>query len=813
MYANDPTLRPDRSHRTAIAVATLLAASTFGMPGIPGAPTFNGSLDEGRTGMPVTRLVVDGDTLRAELGYASVTIEGTLDSSRSTLAGQWRQGPGKLPLTLRKGAVAEDDATADATDTAGTDAFPPAGAESVGIPERSLDILADRIRALVENDDIVGGELVVIQGRRTVFREAFGWRDREADDRLETGALYCVRSMTKPLVGTAIQMLIDDGRLALDTPVHEILPFFDGPRTGKITVEHLLTHTGGFPFTTLTRPLREYDDLIDVAREVAATELLFEPGARFEYSDGGSDTLGAIVATITGEPVERFIQDRILDPLDMDDSVVLLGEDASVRERIPAAYSGGTGAWSKHWEPTDPAIYPFFLTSQSLYSTTTDYAKFLALWLDGGKVGDRRLLSADAVRRGLTPNRTIDIYPGGFGETKPFYGQQWVLYAEPGDASPGAVEVFGHSGSDGTYAWAWPERDLMVLFFTQSRGSLAGVNLERILQAALIDRAFDDPVLAVHDVDPAKLEDVAGIYWDAERPETYTVVRPLGERLLVERPGNRQLVFLPTRTPDRYALEIRDDAWIEFVRSDEGEVVGMRDARAAEGDLDPRHVPQEGLPSVEDVIASVRRAHAIDRIDEVGTVSMSGTVTIESRGMEGALTTWLDGTRQRTDVRFGDTVESVGVDGERAWRHTVDGGTDELEGVMREQASLGRTVVLYGDWTAHYASVEVLKRARLEDRSVFVVRLVPHEAPGSTVFVDEATGVILRTDALTQIPGLGIVGVRAYYGDFRDVGGMRLPFESKARYANRFLGKVITRFESAETGLDMPEDAFSPPRE
>ena len=248
-----------------------------------------------------------------------------------------------------------------------------------GIPAKALDLLADRVQALVDNEEIVGGELVVIKNRRTVFRKAFGWKAREAEQPLEVDSIYCVRSMTKPFVGTAIQMLIDEERLRLDTPVHEILPFFAGPETGKITVEHLLTHTGGFPFTTISKPLSEYTELADVAAEAATTELGFEPGTRFEYSDAGSDTLGAIVAKITGAPVEQFIQQRILDPLGMKDTVVLLGDDDEVLARIPSAYSGGTGSWSKHWEPSDPPIFPLFLTSQSLYSTTTDYARFLSL--------------------------------------------------------------------------------------------------------------------------------------------------------------------------------------------------------------------------------------------------------------------------------------------------------------------------------------------------------------------------------------------------------------------------------------------------
>ncbi len=206
-------------------------------------------------------------------------------------------------------------------------AFPEANPQDSGIPAKALELLAGRVQSLVDNEEIVGGELVVIKNRRTVFREAFGWKDREAEQPLEVDSIYCVRSMTKPLVGTAIQMLIDEGRLRLDTPVHEILPFFAGPETGKITVEHLLTHTGGFPFTTIGKPLSEYADLAAVAAEAAATELGFEPGTRYEYSDAGSDTLGAIVAKITGAPVEQFIQQRILDPLGMKESITLLGDD------------------------------------------------------------------------------------------------------------------------------------------------------------------------------------------------------------------------------------------------------------------------------------------------------------------------------------------------------------------------------------------------------------------------------------------------------------------------------------------------------
>ena len=689
--------------------------------------------------------------------------------------------------------------------------FPEANPESSGIPQEALELLAGRVQSLVDNEEIVGGELVVIKDRRTVYREAFGWKDREAEQPLAVDSVYCVRSMTKPFVGTAIQMLIDEERLRLDTPVHEILPFFAGPETGKITVEHLLTHTGGFPFTTIGKPLSEYADLAAVAAEAADKGLGFEPGTRFEYSDAGSDTLGAIVAKITGSPVEQFIQQRILDPLGMHDTTVLLGDDAEVLARIPSAYSGGTGSWSKHWEPSDPPIFPLFLTSQSLYSTTTDYARFLALWMDGGRGGDRRLLSPEAVRRGLAPNQPMGNYPQGFGGLDVYYGQQWMVYAKPGDDGSPQPIVFGHGGSDGTHAWAWPELDLMVLFFTQSRGTLAGPGLEGVLQTLLVEQSLDDPSLVTRTPSAEELEQVAGMYWDETNEVAYYIVTPRGNRLTFERPGRAHLVFKASDTPGRYVHEVNSQVAIEFVRAEDGSVNAMRTFFGGQVELNPRHVSREGLPSVKDVIATLKRAHGLDQLSNLGVVRLSGTFKMEQRQIEGPVTTLFDSTRARTEIDFGAAEQIVVIDDDRVWSYATTTGADELDGPLREQALLGRLAVAFGDWTEHYKHVEVLKRVHHDGQSLLLVRVVPDEAPGSTMFIHEESGRVFRTDSLAQVPGLGIVGVQTRYGDFRDVGGMKIPFRTDSEYASQLIGRVVTTLDTAETGVDVSEDTFAAP--
>ena len=497
-------------------------------------------------------------------------FRGTLTEGGAVLIGKLSQGSAEMPFRLERKDHAQQRKGSSAT----ASAFPETNPENVGIPARALELLAGHAQTLVDNEEIVGGELIVIKNRQNVFRRAFGWKDRETEQPLAVDSIYCVRSMTKPLVGTAIQMLIDEDRLRLDTPVYEILPFFAGPNTNDITVRHLLTHTGGFPFTTIGKPLSDYADLAEVAAEAAASGVGFEPGTRFEYSDAGSDTLGAIVARITGAPVEQFIQERILDPLQLQDTIMLLGKDDNVLARIPSAYSGGTGAWSKHWEPSDSPIFPLFLTSQSLYSTTTDYARFLTLWMDGGRIGDRRLLSAEAVERALSPGHRIENYPKSFDGLDVYYGQQWMVYAKPNDAGSLQPVLFGHDGSDGTHAWVWPELDLMVLFFTQSRGTLAGLRMGDVVQKLLVEQSLDDPSLVVRLPGTEELKQVAGLYWDETNRAAYYVVSPRGNRLTVERPGRMYEVFKAGEKPGRYVHTGNPRAWMEFVRSEDGTGTG-----------------------------------------------------------------------------------------------------------------------------------------------------------------------------------------------------------------------------------------------
>ena len=139
-------------------------------------------------------------------------------------------------------------------------AFPPATPESQGISSAAVRRLADEVEGYVKDGTIVGGELLVIKNRRTILHEAYGERDREEKLPMERGTIFNIRSMTKPLTGVAVQMLVDEGKLRLDDPVGRYLPGFDNDKSKAITIQQLLEHRSGLPLTNLIGPY-QYPDL------------------------------------------------------------------------------------------------------------------------------------------------------------------------------------------------------------------------------------------------------------------------------------------------------------------------------------------------------------------------------------------------------------------------------------------------------------------------------------------------------------------------------------------------------------------------
>ena len=686
----------------------------------------------------------------------------------------------------------------------GEDPFPTTAPGDVGMSAEALGLLSDRVQDLVAKETIVGGELHIIKDRKTVLRRAYGWADREEKRAMETDTVFCVRSMTKPLLGAAIQMLLDANRLALTQKVAEVLPEFDVPGLREITIEQLLTHTSGLPMTAIQRPLSDYASLREIAADAAKAGIDFKPGTSFQYSDAGSDTLGAVLATVTRQSAEDFIRDRILKPVGMDRTIALLHNDAR-RAQIPSAYSGGTGDWRRHWSSDDSPLFPIFLTSQSLYTTTTDYARFITLWMDRGTIRERQLLSGDAVRRALTPISRIRGYPTGFDNLRLSYGQQWMVYHHKDSPHP---VVFGHNGSDGTHAWAWPEQDLIVLFFTQSRGTDAGVDLESAIQRLLIEadvKAYRQDMAEAASIEQS-YEPYCGLYWDEDVEDAYYAFSIEKNNLIMERPGRMRAIASPTKEQGRFT--VGRSLKIKFEAGDRSPAMLMTTRSRTERQV--RHKLQAGLPSIEKVISQVSSAHGISASKDAGIIKRSGTIKMGPLGIRGEIRQWFDARNSRTAIKIGPQSMVVIQNGDEVAATGLSGSVERLEGVARHQEAVGHPAIEYGGWRRGYTQLEVLKR--LKNNRTLLVRAKAADLPEATLLVDTETWLVTGANRIQFIPGVGYVGLETQYKDFRKVGGTTLPFQIESRHAYAMIGKVIVSFDESESGIT-DDDLFDLPQE
>jgi CubicO group peptidase (beta-lactamase class C family) len=459
-----------------------------------------------------------------------------------------------------------------------TEPFPQASSEVVRERSVALNGLRATVTRFVEEEAIVGAELLVIEHGHVLLHETFGWRDREEQLSMEPNTIFNIRSMTKPLVGAAIQILIDQCRLRLDQPVADFLPGFDNDASRTITVEHLLTHRSGLP-PGIVQSVNEYASLFAQANAAGERGPEFEPGSRFSYSDAGAEALGAIVEVVTKMTLEEFLQSRLLGPLGMEDTFGALDSDDPRWDRVASLYFGRPGSWMRIWRPKGASMYPFLWGSQGLYSTPADYARFLALWMDKGICGNRRILSEDAIARTLTP-RSVCLamgddrrQPTNFAGLEVYYGQMAVLYTQLGAGNRSDPVVIGHGGSDGTIAWAWPDRDLMVLYFTQSRGNLTFLRLERAIEWLLID-----PESHPTPPDPARLTPYFGEYiadFGPFRNALFKVFEQDGF-LAVEIPDQITTELRDPTPEGRWASVVIDRVFVMFERDDSGEVTALK---------------------------------------------------------------------------------------------------------------------------------------------------------------------------------------------------------------------------------------------
>lgn len=355
-----------------------------------------------------------------------------------------------------------------------------------------LDTLTAAVSGWQKEGKMVGAEMLVIRGRDIILHRVFGWADREDSIPMRRNTICRIRSMTKPVVGTAVWILYEQGKLELSDRVAQYLPSFDNPDSDSITVYQLMTHTAGFEQTGFPEgSIYEYPSLEAGVKDLGEKGPQNPPGEQYIYSDGGSSTLARLVAAISGMPCEDFLRENIFEPLNMNDTYCNAPESDSLRRRFSSTYSWQDGQFGKYWDNQQEQELPFFRGSGGIYTTPLDYARFLYAWSNpqdeflSGKTRERALESTD------------------FNEG---YALQWEIYHR--NDSLGIA--FGHGGSDGTVAISFPDRELLALFFTQTRGTVAVALFEELIFTQLGYQ--EPPDYREADLTGKQAEKILGVY-------------------------------------------------------------------------------------------------------------------------------------------------------------------------------------------------------------------------------------------------------------------------------------------------------------
>jgi CubicO group peptidase (beta-lactamase class C family) len=375
------------------------------------------------------------------------------------------------------------------SDTFSTDKIDPAAA---GMDPARLASIPLRLKEFVDSNKVAGIVTLVARHGYVANISAVGYRELEDKLPMKTDTIFRIMSMTKPITCAGVMILVDEGKISLLDPVEKYLPEFKdlklnpcGTRVGyscqlvaptrPVTVLDLMTHTSGLGdgFGGRGGTAAPPSTLAQVVAGVERATLLFDPGTAWNYSNFGIATLGRVIEVVSKEPYERFMAERIFEPLGMKDTFFSLPADK--QNRLAALYT---------YEPTrlqrvtrNPFTYPS--PDSGLMSTASDLARFSEMMLRKGTLSGARILSpaaVEAMTRSWTGEMKAGYAPGvgqGFGYE--------VVREALGTYRYTSIGSFEKAGAFRTYYWVDPAKDLVgIIMMQRTNGGAASDTADEI---------------------------------------------------------------------------------------------------------------------------------------------------------------------------------------------------------------------------------------------------------------------------------------------------------------------------------------------
>ena len=380
-------------------------------------------------------------------------------------------------------------------------------AEAWVSPER-LARIDDMILEEIENGDVPGAVAMVVRNGKIVYHKAFGMADSETGRKMGKDDIFRIASQSKAITATAVMMLWEEGKFRLDDPISKYIPEFSNPQvlrnfhyrdtsytavpaTRQITIRDLLSHTSGIGYGVIDGDERiqmiyEKAGITDLFTteditigesviKLAALPLHHNPGEKYTYSEG-LDVLGYFIEVVSGMPFDKFLRERLFDPLGMNDTWFYLPEGKAER-LVPVLYPA-EGNWIRYpvsfYDPDYPVkgARKFFSGGAGLSSSSRDYATFLQMYLNGGELNGTRILSRTTVNL-IMSDQAGDLWGG----KNMHFGLAFGVVDKAGEARGGI-------GSEGTFDWGGY---FNTQFFADPVENVIG-----ILMKQTVDQSGDD---------------------------------------------------------------------------------------------------------------------------------------------------------------------------------------------------------------------------------------------------------------------------------------------------------------------------------
>jgi CubicO group peptidase (beta-lactamase class C family) len=389
--------------------------------------------------------------------------------------------------------------------------LPRARPEEVGLSAERLDYIDKIYAERVEKGEIAGAVILVARHGKIAHFNAVGYANVETKQKMETGNIFRLYSMTKPITSAALMTLYQDGQFLMSDPISKYLPEFanlrvarnpDGPFDATVaadqppTMQDILRHTAGFTHGNSPGPFdSQYAKadifgldvtLAEMTQKLATLPLHYQPGTKWEYSIGPS-VASRLVEVLSGMPYDEYLEKRVLKPLGMTDTDFWVPPGKAARLVPMNWFKDGkiTLLDEAHGDPkwgffTAPAMVNSYTVnhkrkdgSYGLVATAADYWRFAQAMANGGVLNGARVLSPETIQfmmtdqlGGLPVHYQPGPRPSGLG-----FGLGFAVLKDAVAAGyPSPEGTVFWDGAAGTQFWIDPKHDMVVVAMIQQFG-------------------------------------------------------------------------------------------------------------------------------------------------------------------------------------------------------------------------------------------------------------------------------------------------------------------------------------------------------